>query len=101
MGLTQKDLQMCFSLAREAADIDHRLERLKAYATKSGASIAGRGDRADEISDRVGDGVAAYVDLEREGKRRIDGYLRHIRSVEEAIDGLQNSTHRRLLRLRY
>lgn len=100
MALTHRDLEICYALAREAEDMAQRLARLKAYAMRTTASMDAAAHGGD-ISDRVGEGVAAYLDLEAEAGRKIAGFIAHIRFVEEAIEALDDSTQRRLLRLRY
>lgn len=101
MGLTLRDLEISYSLAQEANDIEHRLERLKAYATRCSGSVAGNPLPTGDASDKVGDGVAAYLDLEREGKRKIAFFLTHAKIVEDAIDELSNTVHKTFLRKRY
>lgn len=78
-----------------------RLARLRSYAMRTTASIASAPLGTGHVSDKVGEGVAEYLDLEAEANRKIAGFIAHIRYVEEAIDTLDDSIQRRLLRLRY
>lgn len=99
--ITLHDLEICYALRQEAHDILRRLERMKAYATQCSPTLPGTAYSAGGHSDHVGDGVAAYMDLEKEGRRKSAAFLLHAKYVEEAIETLSDSTQRKALRLRY
>ena len=100
MQLTYEDLRICHSLAVEAREIMDRVDAMEAFAARStpqyGATAAG-----PVTHDRVGDGAAQIVDY-MAGRREVAcAYFEHAAIVEAAIDGIKDSTQRRVMRLRY
>jgi len=101
MQITQKDLDICFALAREVENIRERIERLRALLSGSGVIIRETPGSTDGPRDKMAEGVASLVDMERDARHRIEAYLDHAGMVEKAIDGLGDPGQRMVLRLRY
>lgn len=100
MGLTLKDLENCYSLAAEAREIRDRISEIESMAercTPVYSSMPG----GDTQGDKVADGAVEMADYLAE-RRGIAGKLaRHVRFVEQAIDNLEDSEERRVMRFLY
>ena len=100
MALTLQDLEICYSLAREAREIRERMEVLRGMAERCTPAY-GLTPRAVGFSDRVADSVAEMEDYFAGREAVAARYLRHVRMVELAIGTLADSEERRVMRLWY
>lgn len=101
--VTYDDLKKCAALAREAKDINERLERLRSLAERCTSTVRQAGGGGSPSSgDRIGDWVSKLCDMEQEGQMRAAAYMDHVAIVDQAIsEGVENSDQRTILRLRY
>ena len=86
-------------LKKDIAAQEAKLEELRALAEKSVPSTEGGG--IGIISDRVGNGAAKIVDLEREINQEKDYIVYLMIEIEDIIDEVKNSRLSLLLTLRY
>lgn len=101
--LTQNDLKLCCSLAREVDHMREHLDYLRAVAEKCTAAPPQHAPSSGKgvASDRVGQAVVALVDYQRQVEPSMAAYLDHVRAVEAWIAALEDPLTRTIMRLRY
>ena len=98
--LTQRDLDICVALRREADSMGELMEAIRSDAervTMLFKQIPG----GSGVSDRVGSSSVKLADIETLYKHKIQQRLEHVMAVEAAIERVSDATCRGVLRLRY
>lgn len=101
LSITHNDLKICHSLVREAIDVHERMERLRAMAERCTTQPAGFGGYGSGVNDRVGNTAAMLADMQRKADECVAAYMGHAECVALAIDSIEDSTQRTVLRMRY
>lgn len=100
MGLILKDLEICHSLALEAREIMERVDAMRCMAERV-SPVYSVTPKGNDLTDKVADGAVAMADYFAEREEVARRYLEHVQVVEAAIDGIDDSEERRVLRMWY
>ncbi|MDL2318210.1 DUF1492 domain-containing protein [Eubacteriales bacterium OttesenSCG-928-A19] len=98
--ITLHDLEICHSLANEAREIRERIDEIRCMAERC-TPVYSRTPKGIGLSDKVADGAIEMADYFAEREEVAKKYTRHVRMVELAIDELEDSEERRVMRMWY
>ena len=96
----KEELRQIRSLEEEILELRESLEEKETSATRITPSYS-EGGGCSGVSDKVGDGAIAMAILEQQIKNSIDKVCLLKAEIMQKIDQVPNSTHRRILRLKY